>query len=645
MRAAAVALPLVPAISAVVLMLFGKRIGERVAGVVGTLSVAAAFWCAAFLFWSLLSRDSHDRLLTFTVAPWIGSAALEAPFEILVDPLSVTMGLVVTGIGFLIHLYSIGYMAGDPRFSRFFAYMNLFVAAMLVLVLANNLVLMFMGWEGVGLCSYLLISFWFERPAAAAAGKKAFVANRIGDLGFILGALILFSEAGTLRIAGEPGSALLSKAPVLVSATAATAACLLLFAGAAGKSAQFPLLVWLPDAMEGPTPVSALIHAATMVTAGVFMVARLGPVFQLSPAASWTVAVSGAGTAFLAATAALVQTDLKKVLAYSTVSQLGIMFAAVGVGAYAAGIFHLITHAFFKALLFLGAGSVMHAMDGETDIRRFGGLKSHMPVTAATFVVGFLTISGIFPLSGFFSKDAILSAVFASGTRGQLLWIVLAITSFLTALYTARATLRTFYGRPSYDESVVHPHESPAIMTGPLVALAVGSATAGALGIPRLAPLLSHFLEPSVGAHPEPFGVREALLAAVALVLAIVSIWIAVRIWLERTSQERSRVLASIPFGESVYRFWAEGWMLDRLYEAAFVRAGGRVAAFLSSTVDRSLIDGAVDGTGALFNGAGRALSKIQSGHARRYALGMAAGVLLLLAGVAIAKIAVGGGY
>jgi NADH-quinone oxidoreductase subunit L len=643
-RAAAFALPLIPAASAAVLMLVGKRLGERISGTLGTLSIVFAFWCASFLLWSLLSRDAHDRALSFTLGPWIDSAALRAPFELLVDPLSVTMALVITGVGLAIHLYSIGYMKGDPRFGRFFAYMNLFVAAMSILVLANNLVLMFMGWEGVGLCSYLLISFWFEKPTAAAAGKKAFVTNRVGDLGFILGALVLFTETGTMRIAGEGGDAILSKAPLLLSQGTATAACLLLFAGAAGKSAQFPLLVWLPDAMEGPTPVSALIHAATMVTAGVFLIARLGAVFALSPTASWTIAVIGGGTAFMAATAALAQTDLKKVLAYSTISQLGLMFAAVGVGAYAAAIFHLVTHAFFKALLFLGAGSVMHAMGGDTDIRRFGGLRKAMPITSATFLVGFLAISGIFPLSGFFSKDAILAAVFDSGASGQLLWVLLALSSFLTALYMARATMRTFYGEPSYDESRIHPHESPLVMTVPLVVLSVGTVFAGILGIPKLAPILSHFIEPSVGAHPEPLGAKEIVLAGSAMALSVAAIWIGGRLWLKRTSQERGEMLASIPLGERLLGFCASGWMLDRLYQAVFVKAGERVATFFASNVDRNVIDGIVDGTGAVFTGAGRGMRRFQSGYTRRYALGIAAGTLALLIGIAVAKL-VGGGY
>ncbi len=638
-------MPALPAVSAAVLMLFGKRLGDRLSGVLGSLSVAGAFWCSAYLLWSLLSLDQHDRVMTFALGPWIDSSALQAPFEVLIDPLSVTMSSVVTGIGFLIHIYSIGYMKGDSRFPRFFAYMNLFVAAMLVLVLANNLVLMFMGWEGVGLCSYLLISFWFERDAAATAAKKAFVTNRVGDLGFILGALSIFAATGTVRIAGEGGAAILTKAPLLMSGSAATAACLLLFAGAAGKSAQFPLLVWLPDAMEGPTPVSALIHAATMVTAGVYMIARLGVVFALSPTASWTVAAVGAGTAFLAATAALTQTDLKKILAYSTVSQLGLMFAAVGVGAHAAAIFHLVTHAFFKALLFLGAGSVMHAMEGETDIRRFGGLRKQMPITAATFVVGFLAISGIFPLSGFFSKDAILASVFASGGAGQLLWLVLAISSFLTAAYMARATFRTFYGNAAYDESEFHPHESPPSMTAPLCVLGIGSVIAGAIGIPKIAPLLSHFLEPAIGEHPEPFGTRELALAVTALVLAVFAIWIAARLWLGRSPEERGRMLASLPFGEAAYRFFARGWMLDALYETLFVRAGGRLASFIASGVDRQLIDGIVDGVGALFTSSGRGMRRIQTGYVRRYALGIAAGALLLLAGIGLARLTGGRGY
>ncbi|MER3395866.1 MAG: NADH-quinone oxidoreductase subunit L [Acidimicrobiia bacterium] len=639
MKVAAFSIPLVPAVSAAVLLLFGKRLGERVCGVLGTLSVTASFAGAAYLFWNLLSLEAHRRLFIFELASWIASGSLKAPFELLVDPLSITMVLVITGVGALIHLYSIGYMKGDARFGRFFAYMNLFVASMAVLVLANNLVLMFLGWEGVGLCSYLLISFWFERPKAAAAGKKAFVTNRVGDLGFILGALLLFRHTGTVRIASEAGSGLIAKAPVVLSGSTATVACLLLFAGATGKSAQFPLLVWLPDAMEGPTPVSALIHAATMVTAGVFLVARLGPVFAISPTASWTVAGIGTLTAFVAATAALAQTDLKKILAYSTVSQLGLMFAAVGVGALAAGIFHLVTHAFFKALLFLGAGSVMHATNGETDIRRFGGLRRHMPITSATFLVGFLAISGIPPLAGFFSKDAILTAVFGSGTKGQALWVVLSASSFLTALYMSRAFMRTFYGSPGYSEAEIHPHESPPVMTVPLVVLASGSAIAGVLGIPRIAPLLSHFLEPSVGIHPEAFGARELAVGFAALVLAVSAIWAGGRLWLSRTAEERGELLASLPFGNAAYRFFASGWMLDRLYEAIFVTFGSKAASFLATTVDRNLIDGIVDGVGALFTGAGRALKKVQTGYARRYALAIAAGVLLLLTGAAVARI------
>jgi NADH-quinone oxidoreductase subunit L len=637
MKAAVLTAILVPALSAAALLLVGKRLGPRLSPLLGSLSVGVAFISGIFLLVSLLGKDEHSRMQVVNVGQWISSGALDAPFEFLIDPLSVSMVLCVTGVGFLIHVYSIGYMEGDERIHRFFGYMNLFVSAMLVLVLANNLLLMFLGWEGVGLCSYLLISFWFEREAAASAGKKAFVTNRIGDAGFVLGTLTLYSYVGTLRIHHESLPSLAAKAASLLTPEIATIACLLLFAGAVGKSAQFPLYVWLPDAMEGPTPVSALIHAATMVTAGVYMIARLGFLFSTSATASKVVTVVGAVTAFIAATSALGQYDLKKILAYSTISQLGFMFAAVGVGAYVAGIFHLITHAFFKALLFLGAGSVMHATKGETDIRRFGGLRKDMPVTAATFTVGFLAIAGLAPFAGFFSKDAILASVFKSDWWGQGLWVLLSLTALLTAVYMGRATFATFYAKPRKSHDDVHPHESPATMTVPLVVLAVGSAVAGFLEIPRVFPQLSRFLEPAVIAHEEVFGVQELVLAGTSLAVSIIGIWIAYSLWVSRTPEDRGRFLQALPAGTEVQELCSNGWYLDRIYSTVLVGGGQSVARFFAEAIDRSTIDGLVDAVGAFWSASGRLVARLQTGHIRRYALAVALGCVLVLAGFALA--------
>lgn len=630
-------LVLPPAVSALVLLLFGKRLPKRLAASVGTSAVGISAVAASYSLLRLVFTPVEERTTTVFVAPWISVGRFEAPFEFVVDPLSVSMAFVVSCVAFLIHGYSIGYMDGDPRFSRFFAYMNLFVAFMLVLVTANNLVVMFLGWEGVGLCSFLLISFWFERKAAATAGKKAFITNRIGDVGFALGTAALFAQVGTVRILGG-GDSLAAKAPALAGTALLTAACLLLFAGAVGKSAQFPLLVWLPDAMEGPTPVSALIHAATMVTAGVYMIARLSFLFGMSALASNVVAVVGAGTAFLAATAALGQYDLKKVLAYSTVSQLGFMFTAVGVGAFAAAIFHLFTHAFFKALLFLGAGSVMHAMHDTIDIRRFGGLRKHMPLTAATFMVGYLAIAGIAPFSGFFSKDAVLASVFSHGPLGQGLWVVLALTSLLTAIYMGRATFATFYGDPRFSSDEYHPHESPPSMGIPLVVLAAASAVAGLVEVPQVLPALSRFLEPSVGAGHETFGVTEAVLMAASLAVALCGIWVSHRLWVSRAAADRGEILEAIPGGAEIRSFFERGWDLDRLYQTALVRPGQAVADFLARDVDRSIIDGLVEAIGAFWGAGGRLVSRLQTGHARRYALAFVAGTLMLLVVMALSK-------
>src|SRR5215471_12515506 len=490
-------IPAFPAFGAVVLLLFGKRIGEPKAGWFATVMIGLSFVCSVIAFFALRSLSPDQRSNISQGFTWIRAGTFQVDFRFLVDPLSSTMTLFVTGIGTLIHLYAIGYMHGDERFSRFFAYLNLFAASMLVLVLGSSFLLTFLGWEGVGLCSYLLISFWFERNSAAVAGKKAFITNRVGDFGFMLAMFLIFEKLHTLDYLGVNASA------HTLTNTAATAIALLLFLGAVGKSAQLPLHIWLPDAMEGPTPVSALIHAATMVTAGVFLVVRAHVFFEASSSASTVVAWVGAITALFAATVAIVQNDIKRVLAYSTISQLGYMFLAAGVGAYSAAIFHMIMHAFFKALLFLGAGSVIHGMRDEQDMRRMGALRKFMPVTAITFIVGWLAIAGIIPFSGFWSKDSILAKAWIHGDYG--LWAVGTIAAIATAFYMTRQVWLVFYGRERWNEPVIEatgppetpqpvhaaatdhapqPHESPWIMTLPLVILAVLATVGEVINLP-----------------------------------------------------------------------------------------------------------------------------------------------------------------
>src|SRR4051812_39859041 len=499
-------IPVFPAVGAVVLLLFGKRIGEPKAGWIGTAMIGLSFVASVVAFFALRSLSPETRSNVSQGFTWIQAGTFRVDFRFLVDPLSSTMTLFVTGVGTLIHLYSIGYMHGDARFSRFFAYLNLFAASMLVLVLGSSFLLTFLGWEGVGLCSYLLISFWFERNSAAVAGKKAFITNRVGDFGFMLAMFLIFQKLGTLDYSALGGAEKLPQSAV-------TAIALLLFVGAMGKSAQLPLHIWLPDAMEGPTPVSALIHAATMVTAGVFLVVRAHPFFEASNHAGAVVAWIGAITALFAATVAIVQNDIKRVLAWSTISQLGYMFLAAGVGAYSAAMFHMVTHAFFKALLFLGAGSVIHALRDEQDMRRMGGLRKFMPITAATFIAGWLAIAGVFPFSGFWSKDEILARVWFD--HSYALWAIGLVGALLTAFYMTRQVYLVFYGDERWhtaevppgtaaaarsEPPVLHdespttahaqtdahgePHDAPWTMTVPLVALAGLATIGGGINLP-----------------------------------------------------------------------------------------------------------------------------------------------------------------
>ncbi|MGH2811396.1 MAG: NADH-quinone oxidoreductase subunit L, partial [Actinomycetota bacterium] len=538
-------IPLVPLVVAA-LLLAARRPLRGTAGYLATSAVGASFVLALMSFGDLLDRSPGERLTARVAYDWISVGDLRLPVELRIDPLSMTMALVVTGVGALIHAYSIGYMADDPRRGTYFGYLNLFVASMLILVLANNFLLLYLGWELVGVCSYLLISFWRHRPAAAAAGKKAFIVNRVGDVGLLIGIFLIFDVFGTLDFDRVFEAA--SSRPV--EGALATAIPLLLFVGACGKSAQIPLHVWLPDAMEGPTPVSALIHAATMVTAGVYLVARAHPLFEASQTAALTVAVVGSATALFAATIAVVQDDIKRVLAYSTISQLGYMFLAVGVGAitgsslaYAAGIFHLVTHAFFKALLFLGAGSVMHATSDTTDMKRMGGLLRVLPVTGATFLVGWLAISGIPPLSGFFSKDAVLAVTWESGL--PLLWAVGIVTALITAFYMSRQVFLTFFG-PSRLPEGVHPHESPPVMTFPLRALAGLAALGGFIGLTLRGGAIYRWLEPVFGpiaseghGSAPPVHIPEILLAGISVGAGILGIGLARRLYLTSGADER----------------------------------------------------------------------------------------------------------
>ena len=502
--------------------------------------------------------------------------------------LSIVMVLVVTGVGTLIHVYSIGYMEGDERFPRFFAYLNLFAASMLLLVLADNILLLYVGWEGVGLCSYLLIGFWFEKRSASNAAKKAFIVNRIGDFSFLLGILLLGSLGGTLTV-----GSINSKAGAM-TAGIATIASLLLFGGATGKSAQIPLYIWLPDAMEGPTPVSALIHAATMVTAGVYMVARFSPVFEAGDAL-WVVGWIGALTALLAALMAAVEYDIKRVLAYSTISQLGYMFLAHGVLSYSAGIFHLVTHAFFKALMFLGAGAVMHGLLGETDMRKMGGLRKVMPITGTTFLVGWLAISGIFPFAGFFSKDAILAGAWAQGEYA--LWGLGIFTAFLTAFYMSRMYFRVFEGKTVLPKNVEHAHDAPKTMAFALVPLAALSVLGGLINLPGLL-TLEHFLEPVVGEGHLPEGFTPWILAAFALMVAAAGIAFGAYLYLSPEAEKRRERLKG-PLAAPI-RWARDKFYVDEVYGLGIVLPAKRVATYSAEFIDPRVIDGAVNGSGVL---------------------------------------------
>ncbi len=612
-------IPALPLAGAIALLVAGKRL-RPVAGGLASLLVGGSFVVAVLVLIDLLGLGEGQRSVIVHVYDWIDVGSFDAPVAFRVDPLSMVMVLTVTGVGFLIHVYSIDYLHGDPRYTRYFAYLNLFVFSMLMLVLADNFVLLYLGWEGVGLCSYLLIAFWFQRKAAADAGKKAFIVTRIGDTAMLIGIFLIFSTTGSVEfeeVFGAAGS--------MASATA-TAISLLLFAGAVGKSAQLPLHVWLPDAMEGPTPVSALIHAATMVTAGVYLVARTHEVFEASPVALDVVAVIGVATAIYAALSAMGQDDLKRVLAYSTISQLGYMFLAVGVGAYGVAIFHLVMHAFFKAAMFLGAGSVMHATHGEIDMTRLGGLWRRLPVTAAVFTAGGLALAGAPLFSGFFSKDQILAATYEAGRTG--LWVLALVTAGITAVYVARAISLTFLGPSRYEGGEVD--ESPVLMTAPMGILAVGAVLGGLLGVSATTGVIQRFLSGVFGEAEHGAvagGLSEVGLAVIASAVALAGL--AIGWWVYGSGRVDWPALRTRFAG--VQRTLAHGFYVDDFYGRAIVLPGKAAASFAANVVDTRVIDGAVNGLGRGFSALAGAGRRVQTGLVRTYALTFLLGVVGIL--------------
>jgi NADH-quinone oxidoreductase subunit L len=619
--------------------LLGRKIkNEKVIGTIGSSVIGLSFIVSLLALIETLAKPINERLTLVPLFKWIDTGWLDVSVSYQVDQLSLVMALIVTGVGFLIHIYSIGYMHGDKGFWRFFAYLNLFIFAMMNLILADNFVLLFLGWEGVGLCSYLLIGFWydrkFEKSTTSDAAKKAFIVNRIGDFGFLIGMFLIFLTFNSLNF-----TEVFNRAAALnIPTSTFNFIALFLFIGATGKSAQIPLFTWLPDAMAGPTPVSALIHAATMVTAGVYMVARCSILFASAPAIMTVVAIIGLVTALFAASIGLVQNDIKKVLAYSTISQLGYMFLAMGVGAFSAGIFHVMTHAFFKALLFLAAGSVIHGMHEEQNIQKYGGLKKYMPTTYLTFFVAALAISGIPPLSGFFSKDEILWYSFANG--GFLLWLVGILTALLTAFYMFRLTSLTFEGKERFNNHQIHPHESPKVMTVPLIVLAILSIIGGFIGIPKIfsgenGNLFHNWLEPvfskannrlaHFGTHSH---LTEIILMIVSITGAAISIWFARFIYLKNPSIAEK---VSSRF-KSIYNLLWNKYFIDEIYDTIVVRPIKQTSdTFLWKVADAKWIDGLVNGTAKLVEIISEKIRKMQTGITQAYAMVMMIGIVLAL--------------
>jgi NADH-quinone oxidoreductase subunit L len=615
-------IPLFPLLGFLINGFFGKKMSKGLSGAIASLCILASFIVSAMVFVDLQSSTQKSHIVN--LFSWINSDTLNIPFEFLVDPLSAVFLLIITGIGFLIHVYSTGYMHDDEGFARFFTYLNLFVFFMLLLVLGNNYLIMFVGWEGVGLCSYLLIGFWFKNNAFNDAARKAFVMNRIGDLGFLLGIILIFVTFGSISF-----NEVFQKAGT-VSTPVITAIALLLFIGAMGKSAQIPLYTWLPDAMAGPTPVSALIHAATMVTAGIYMVVRSNVFYSISEVASETVAIVGVATALFAATIGLFQNDIKKILAYSTVSQLGLMFLGLGVGAYSSAVFHVTTHAFFKALLFLGAGSVIHAMGGEQDIRKMGGLSGKIKITFITMLLGTIAISGIPPFSGFFSKDEILAHTYE---HSKVLWLLGMIASMLTAFYMFRLLFLTFFGKfRGTHEQEHHLHESPASMTVPLIVLATLSVIGGALGFPEFWHLpnwMAHHLDPII-VRKDPSMLShetEWLLMGLAVAGALAMIWFTYQLFIKNRVLPADKESQLKPWQRLIYN----KYYVDELYDAVIRKPLDFLSTIFHKFFDLQVIDGIVNGVGASVRIIGASVRYFQTGNIGFYVMSMSMGVVLII--------------
>ncbi|MFE1591188.1 NADH-quinone oxidoreductase subunit L [Nocardia sp. NPDC058705] len=612
-------LPALPLAGAIVLLLFG-HLTDRWGPYLATAAALSSFVVAVVAFFGMLGRPDADRAVHKELFNWVPTGDLQVGFSLQLDQLSICFALLITGVGSLIHIYSLGYMSHDPGKRRFFGYLNLFLAAMLVLVLADNFLVLYLGWEGVGLASYLLIGFWYEKPSAATAAKKAFVVNRVGDMGLAIAMMVMFATFGSFDFqtvfAASPGA----------SEGTLTAIGLLLLLAACGKSAQVPLQSWLGDAMEGPTPVSALIHAATMVTAGVYLIARSNPIYDLAPNARTAVIAVGAVTLLFGAIIGCAKDDIKKALAASTMSQIGYMILAVGLGpaGYAFAIMHLLTHGFFKAGLFLGAGSVMHAMNDETDMRRYGGLRTLMPITFITFGLGYLAIIGVPPFSGFFSKDKIIEAAFDhGGATGILLGAVTLVGAALTAFYMTRVMLMTFFGERRWKPDT-HPHESPAVMTGPMILLAFGSVFAGGLFV--WGSSLVHWLEPVVGSHHAEPVIPAAVVTGLALTAVAIGVAIAYRKYAENPIPEAAPEQVSVLTDAA-----REDLYGDKINEAVFERPSRHLTRALVF-LDAKGVDGIVNGTAASIGGLSARIRKVQTGFVRSYALSMFTGAALVAA-------------
>ncbi|MEW6117544.1 MAG: NADH-quinone oxidoreductase subunit L [Nitrospirota bacterium] len=637
-------IPLLPLAAFCINILFGRFLIKDRAHWIAISAVLGSFIIAVMTF----GEVAQGKTVNQDVYSWIVSGNFKVTIGFLIDQLTAIMLIVVTSVSLLVHIYSVGYMHGDPGYYRFFSYLSLFTFSMLMLVMGNNLLQLYFGWEAVGLCSYFLIGFWYEKKSASDAGKKAFIVNRFGDFGFGIGVMMIFLFLGSVHYADIFGTVGTLQGQTIqmfgYNVDLITLIALLLFCGAVGKSAQIPLHVWLPDAMEGPTPVSALIHAATMVTAGVFMVARFNPLFSLSPIAMNVVAITGAVTSLFAATIALVQNDIKRIVAYSTVSQLGYMFLACGVGAYGAGVFHLYTHAYFKALLFLGAGSVMHAMAGELDIQKMGGLKKYMPVTYWTFLIASLSIAGVPGLAGFFSKDEILWMAYNGGTVGRIVWAMGTVVAALTAFYSFRIIFLAFHGKfRGTHEQEHHLHESPKSMTIPLMILAIGAIAAGWVGIPELlgsnigvGNWVAHFFEPVLG-HPEVHGTHEEewMVIGISIAAAFGGIFFA---WVfYALKPEIPRTLAATFKG--IYTTLWNKYYIDELYDFIIVRPTKWAATnVLMAVTDGGIIEGIVNGVPKAIGNFGERLRKLQSGHLQHYAVSMAIGLFVIMTLVLIAS-------